>query len=990
MKRAPPRGLVLLVFALLVAARVYGAWVQRFNLDADRGVVQLMAKHVAEGRAWPVFFYGQGYMGSLEPLLSGLICKGFGVSAFHVGLGTALVAVGLAGIVWRIARAIAGPWAALYAVAYLVTGSPAYNFYMGNPRGGYAVVLLLGWTCLYLSARLASRAFRGERSGYAGYAGLGLVAGAAWWTSAIAISALAAAAVIVAIGQRGRILNLRNAAGLAGFFVGAAPWLVWNVRHDWISLSMGGSVGATKLAQSMPWLLSRLVDLVGLGRPEVGSSVIGAALIAFVLIAVARPLRAALRQRELEPIFQGAALGLFCAFFIALYASSSFSRTETLRYLLPLVPLFAVLVGLACANWTGRLPLAAHVALLVALMGVQVVQGKFRLKPDEAVRARFQSVPDWSAWVRAQGIDAVMAWFGLHWINFASGEAVPVVDVRGERYAGYARAGLLADHPAWLENPENLQSFLNLTASSYRAEATPLGFLLYDVQPPRRDWKWIEREQVSAITDQSGADVTQPLLDRSLATCWTGRSTSQSPAAWHIKLAQPTAVRGLKLYSPDTRYPLYVAVDVRGSADESWREVIAPRFATGYHWSGPRPYWQNLYHALEIRIDSAPVREVRLRFPPAAKRPFYAMRMAEVALLVADAEADAEPYRPRSSEVDDLIRFLQARGMNRVLADRWVSDRIAARTGHTLRVRGSAELFRGVNDPPQNDVPVYTRADLGVGCALLLPRGTAPTVEQQLRELGFHPERCATPLGVLLLINDPADADVLYRGPMAWFGDALFALYEPGDTRFLAHHLFQKAESLLPDSPEGVQSLLEQCLALDPEHVPALRRWLEVAAPDHPDRAERAQALRRLTEPEHRSRVRFGNGVVLEGCTVEPAQAAPGQVVTVTYFWRIPPAFSRDGVSVFAHFRQNGVVWQDDHPLFDGVSPLRLQEGSSVAPLREVRQVTIPTNAPLGTYDVAIGLVQADKPGKRHFAWGPQVGWDFSARFRQPLTVVPP
>jgi len=57
------------------ALRVLSAWFMQFKPNSDVGVVALMAKHMAEGVDFPVFFYGQPYMGSLEPAVSALLCK---------------------------------------------------------------------------------------------------------------------------------------------------------------------------------------------------------------------------------------------------------------------------------------------------------------------------------------------------------------------------------------------------------------------------------------------------------------------------------------------------------------------------------------------------------------------------------------------------------------------------------------------------------------------------------------------------------------------------------------------------------------------------------------------------------------------------------------------------------------------------------------------------------------------------------------------------
>lgn len=57
----------LLLFAAaavgLVLLRCFPAtWYEQFNFDSDQAIVGLMAKHLSEGRAFPLFFYGQHYM----------------------------------------------------------------------------------------------------------------------------------------------------------------------------------------------------------------------------------------------------------------------------------------------------------------------------------------------------------------------------------------------------------------------------------------------------------------------------------------------------------------------------------------------------------------------------------------------------------------------------------------------------------------------------------------------------------------------------------------------------------------------------------------------------------------------------------------------------------------------------------------------------------------------------------------------------------------
>ena len=67
-----PRALwtALAVTWLLVIARsgVFLVWEQA-HVTSDQAIVGLMATHIAEGRAFPLFFYGQSYLLALEAYL---------------------------------------------------------------------------------------------------------------------------------------------------------------------------------------------------------------------------------------------------------------------------------------------------------------------------------------------------------------------------------------------------------------------------------------------------------------------------------------------------------------------------------------------------------------------------------------------------------------------------------------------------------------------------------------------------------------------------------------------------------------------------------------------------------------------------------------------------------------------------------------------------------------------------------------------------------
>src|SRR6185436_20902367 len=79
--------IVLTVATLLIIIRsaVFVFWPQAY-FDSDQAIHGLMAKHIAELRAFPVFMYGQSYLLAVEAWLAAPMFLLFGVSVWALKL----------------------------------------------------------------------------------------------------------------------------------------------------------------------------------------------------------------------------------------------------------------------------------------------------------------------------------------------------------------------------------------------------------------------------------------------------------------------------------------------------------------------------------------------------------------------------------------------------------------------------------------------------------------------------------------------------------------------------------------------------------------------------------------------------------------------------------------------------------------------------------------------------------------------------------------
>ena len=140
----------LLTIAVLARSLVFVFWEQSY-FDSDQAIVGLMAKHLSEGRAFPVFYYGQNYMLGVEAYLAAPVFLVAGVSVTTLKLPLLLlngaIAVALLGILVR--QGGLRPLAALVPVLFFALPSPVVAADLLAPNGGnlapfvYAIVIWL-------------------------------------------------------------------------------------------------------------------------------------------------------------------------------------------------------------------------------------------------------------------------------------------------------------------------------------------------------------------------------------------------------------------------------------------------------------------------------------------------------------------------------------------------------------------------------------------------------------------------------------------------------------------------------------------------------------------------------------------------------------------------------------------------------------------------------------------------------------------------------
>lgn len=456
--------------ALVVVARGAVFMAPGVRMDADQAITGLMAMHIADGRAFPLYYYGQNYLLAVEAYLAAPVMWVLGPTEVALKLPVlAMNVVTALLLVWHAGRAGVRPWLALVAalpvaLPPIVIGTRLMEAMGGNVETPFYALLL--WTVRgrpwAFGAVTALALAHRELAAYPLAALLALEGLRGAWRSRAVIERWAVAALLVAATQTALVavrpfaamfgpgtmarpmdVELTSASLLRGHMcLGPERWPARSARIAFEHLPM--------MAGGLPGPLQVVGVSTGMGQGNPGAFPWVLALVGAGLLAGAAAARAAAppdgdRGVDAVPdrwlpwflIASGAISTLVYGF-----VSCAQINPNTLRYdlLLVCVPAGAVLAGLRHRIAAVRAALVAGMLVWIApqaddyrALGAEVASGRW---PDH----RGQAI----AMLEARGLTALWGDFRLaNVLTFRAAERITVASLESQRidlYADRARA----------------------------------------------------------------------------------------------------------------------------------------------------------------------------------------------------------------------------------------------------------------------------------------------------------------------------------------------------------------------------------------------------------------------------------------------------------------------------------------------------------------------------------------------------------------------
>jgi len=228
---------IFLIVLLGLIQRLVPLLSSNFGIESDEAIVGLMGKHILEGRSWPVFYYGQAYMGSLEGTLAALSFWLFGISNFALKLVPLIFSLIFIYLVYRLSLRFLAQRAALCAALLTALAPSALVVWSSKARGGYIELLVLGtlaliWTIDTLRQKCLLTGCLKKTN----FLKLGLLLGFSWWVNNQVIFYMLAIAPVLAIYLALNCRALKSLTligmGIIGFFIGGFPFWYYNLTSN--------------------------------------------------------------------------------------------------------------------------------------------------------------------------------------------------------------------------------------------------------------------------------------------------------------------------------------------------------------------------------------------------------------------------------------------------------------------------------------------------------------------------------------------------------------------------------------------------------------------------------------------------------------------------------------------------------------------------------------------------------------------------------------
>ena len=672
------RGGWLLAF-LVGGALVRIALMRAPEIWYDEATTGLMGLAVLRGD-FPIYFFGQPFMGALDAYLAAPLYHTFGVSVRILKvLPLVLILAWMALTVWLAWEGF-GRRAATFTAALLALPPDFLLSWTVEARTHYQLSVVLGTLALLLALRASASP---RRDALVGFGVLGGVLGLAFWTNFLSLVFWPSVGILL-LRAGLRRLAVGLAIATAAFTLGSLPHWLYGVQHGTALPPPGSWIGLAQVFRNLG-VAARVSWPIVVGVPESlrerWPGVLLAAVLA-VAYALAITLAARANRRAGAPARAvGLALGALVAVNVGVAVATQYGQRlddSDQKYLLPVYTALPVLLGAGLAE----LPLAAGATLaggLLVVQGIGAAMGTLQGLAPAAVarveaerRAQLEAV----ALMEKDGPARLYANDpGMQILTFLSKERVIVSDPVLEGYPPFARAVDGAETVGWwlrLRPPGLADALTALGARFAVRRIGAIGETFIDFALPPQGLRELDPGTLTVTASLNGAEAGS-MIDRDAATFWSSGQPMRGGEWFQVDLGRVESVALIR-WLPRVYQEAPAGLIVETSLDAvTWqRLLVLPQYYGPLYWSAGHPVARVRSGRVELRVPPTPARYLRVTQTGQGAIWYWTARE----LFVYAAEPGAVPT-PSREDGAVLARSVRAAGVTRLYADHGWASRVA-------------------------------------------------------------------------------------------------------------------------------------------------------------------------------------------------------------------------------------------------------------------------------------------------------------------------
>lgn len=471
--------ILLVILAVSVGVRI--PWLLNgYGVNtSDDAITMLMAKHIAEGKLPPIYFYGQLYQGSLYSHITALFILCFGYSDLLMKLSIFIFFLAFIALQFFLVEELFSLKLAL-SVAFFYSLPIGHLIYLSFfNSAAFPLVLLLGSLIIYLTIGIIYK----NKTNW--IPGLGFCWGLAFWTHQITIGFIATSAIVLIFNWKNnwkKFLYLPIYTALGGL-----PLITAEFFWKFPLLRFLLPTGEEQMSGNI--FFSSLKLIINLFSQPVGSiGYIGLTAAAAGSLVLILP---SIKSKRFHP---QSVFSLFFFVFFLIFLLSGFSRKNLVRYLYPLYFCLPVLLLGFFEQFRFRLKSAVMILVVFFVFAGMNLKG---VKSDlKEVKFKHQQNTKVIAAMKKTGI---RYWRGPFWAAYLltalTGEEIIVDSFSVNRYYPYK---LMYDNQGKTENfvfitqqghrqSKMADRFIRLLDSfdlKYKKKEMENYILIYDIEAP--------------------------------------------------------------------------------------------------------------------------------------------------------------------------------------------------------------------------------------------------------------------------------------------------------------------------------------------------------------------------------------------------------------------------------------------------------------------------------------------------------------------------